>query len=378
MNRARYNITVIIWVLLLAELLVWAIMVSLWWFVLRDAAGFRFNHPEFLRVLLIGPILCVILVLHALWRNGAISRFATSTTAAYSFPGISTGRLVLRFLLLRHGLGLIIVALADPQYGSRPQEVKSSGVDVVIAVDVSNSMLAEDLKPDRMESARRALSRLIDQLHGDRLGLIVFAGEAFVQLPITTDRSAARLFLAGVNTNAVPTQGTAIGEAIELARESFDAERPGGKAIIVITDGENHEDDAEGAAREAAKAGIVVHTIGMGTPQGAPLPVRRNGQLTGFRKDASGTTIVSRLNEEMLIRIAAAGNGTYVRATERSTGVEELVDDLRAMEGSETGTWQYTSYDAQFQYPLGLGLLLILFSLAVPGSGSIRTRLSYT
>ncbi len=279
-------------------------------------------------------------------------------------PGNSSVRVLLRFLLFRHGLSFLVVAAAGPQFGTKYEEVKSEGIDLVVAMDVSNSMDCEDLRPSRMEAARRALSQLIDKMRGDRLGIVVFAGEAFVQLPITNDRSAAKLFLGTVGTNSVGTQGTAIGAAIELARESFDMDTPGSKAVIVITDGENHEDDAEGAAREAAAAGIVVHTVGMGTPEGGPLPVKRNGQVVGFRKDGSGNTVVSRLNEPMLQRISAEGNGAYVRATAASTGIEALVADLRNMDTSEKGTFTFTAHEDQFQYPLGIGLCMILLALA--------------
>ena len=224
-------------------------------------------------------------------------------------------------------------------------------------------MICEDLKPNRIGAARLALERLIDRMHGDRLGIVVFAGEAFVQLPITTDRSAAKLFLSTIGTNSVSTQGTAIGTAIELAARGFDTESAAGKGIIVITDGENHEDDAEGAARTAHEAGIVVHTIGMGTPQGGPIPVRRNGQLTGFRKDRGGSTVVSRLDENMLQRIADAGGGSYIRATDRSTGMEELAEELRTMDRTETGSYRFTAHADQFQYPLGLGMILLLIGM---------------
>src|SRR5690606_18068387 len=274
---------------------------------------FRFERPSILRALAIGPILLLIHLTYMHWRNRAMQRFANSATRPHAVRSVSTTRSVLQFLFIRHGLGLVVIALAGPQLGTRLEEVRSEGVDVMVCIDVSNSMVAQDLKPSRMQIAQRTLSQLIDRLQGDRLGMIVFAGEAFVQLPITTDRSAARLFLASVNTDAVSTQGTAIGAAIELAHRSFDLDTPGSRAIIVISDGENHEDDAEGAARAAAKDGIVVHTIGMGTPQGAPLPIERNGRRIGFRKDAEGNTVVSRLNEPMLTEIAAAGNGTYVR-----------------------------------------------------------------
>jgi Ca-activated chloride channel family protein len=376
MSHGRYHIARALWILLLVEIIVATVLLGIWWYVLQGAAAFRFERPEWLPYLLIGPGLSVIFILHLLWRQRAMLRFSSARTLVHAFQGISTTRILVQFLLFRHGLTFILLALASPQFGSRLEEVKSQGVDVVVAVDVSNSMKAQDLKPDRMEVARRALSRLIDKLHGDRLGIVIFAGEAYVQLPITTDRSAARLFLSSISTSSVPVQGTAIGAAISTAQECFDLERPGGKAIIVITDGENHEDDAEGAAREAAKAGILVHTIGMGTPQGAPLPIERNGQITGFRKDRNGNTVVSRLNEQMLIRIAAAGNGSYVRATERSIGIEELVAELRSLDATETGSWQYTAHEAQFQYPLGIGLLSIIVSLMMSDRkrSQLRTR----
>ncbi len=364
-RRGTYRITMAGVVVLITEVFTAVAFIAFWFLLFRATQAFRFERPELLKALWVGPVLGIIFILHLLWRDRALARFASTNTLLHAVPGVSTTRMVLRFLCFRHGLGFVIIALAHPQYGTRLEEVRSQGVDIMVAIDVSNSMLAEDLKPNRMESARRALSRLLDQLRGDRLGMVVFAGDAFVQLPITTDRSAARLFLNSVNTDAVPTQGTAIGTAIDLAHRSFDLEQPGSRAIIVITDGEDHEDDAEGAARAAAEDGIVVHTIGMGTPQGGPLPIRRGGQLTGFRKDAQGNTVVSRLDESMLLRIASAGNGTYVRATDRGAGMEELVEELRAMDPADTGTWRTAAHRSQFQYPLGLGLFLILVSMSI-------------
>lgn len=348
---------------IVVELFAWAVMLTAWWVLKDQVPGFKFDRPELLKLQLAGPVLVLLFLLDLAWRNRALRRFADDGTRGRMVPGLSGTRVVLRFLLLRLGLGLVVVALAAPMYGTRMEMVKAKGIDLMVCVDVSNSMLCEDLGPNRMEVARRAMAQLTDQLKGDRMGIIVFAGEAFVQLPITTDRSAAKLFLDGVNTEAVSTQGTAIGAAIDLARESFDPASVAGKAIIVITDGENHEDDAEGAARAAAEAGIVVHTVGMGSPQGGPLPVRRNGQLTGYRKDRNGNTVISRLNEEMLKRIAAAGNGAYVRATERSAGINELLGDLRAMDTREAGSFRYTAHEDQYRYPLGAGLLLILIGM---------------
>jgi len=362
--KGTYHWGVVAVVVLVAELLAAVVWAVTWYLLDREVAAFRIERPEVLWAMLAGPVLALLFLIELAWRNRALQRFASADTLARMVPGNSSVRVLLRFLLFRHGLSFLVVAAAGPQFGTKYEEVKSEGIDLVVAMDVSNSMDCEDLRPSRIEAARRALSQLIDKMRGDRLGIVVFAGEAFVQLPITSDRSAAKLFLGTVGTNSVGTQGTAIGAAIELAKESFDAETPGSKAIIVITDGENHEDDAEGAARDAAAAGIVVHTVGMGTPEGGPLPVKRNGQVVGFRKDGAGNTVVSRLNESMLQRIAAEGNGAYVRATAASTGIEALVADLRNMDTSEKGTFTFTAHEDQFQYPLGIGLCMILLALA--------------
>ena len=362
--KGTYRWGVVATVVLVLELLAAVVWAGTWYLLDREVAAFRIERPDVLWAMLGGPVLAVLFLIELAWRNRALQRFASAGTLARMVPGNSSVRVLLRFLLFRHGLSFLVVAAAGPQFGTKYEEVKSEGIDLVVAMDVSNSMDCEDLRPSRIEAARRALSQLIDKMRGDRLGIVVFAGEAFVQLPITNDRSAAKLFLGTVGTNSVGTQGTAIGAAIELAKESFDADSPGSKAIIVITDGENHEDDAEGAARDAAAAGIVVHTVGMGTPEGGPLPVKRNGQVIGFRKDGAGNTVVSRLDESMLQRIAAEGNGAYVRATAASTGIEALVADLRNMDTSEKGTFTFTAHEDQFQYPLGIGLCMILMALA--------------
>lgn len=362
--KGTYRWGVVATVVLVLELLAAVVWAGTWYLLDREVAAFRIERPDVLWAMLGGPVLAVLFLIELAWRNRALQRFASAGTLARMVPGNSSVRVLLRFLLFRHGLSFLVVAAAGPQFGTKYEEVKSEGIDLVVAMDVSNSMDCEDLRPSRIEAARRALSQLIDKMRGDRLGIVVFAGEAFVQLPITNDRSAAKLFLGTVGTNSVGTQGTAIGAAIELAKESFDADSPGSKAIIVITDGENHEDDAEGVARDAAAAGIVVHTVGMGTPEGGPLPVKRNGQVIGFRKDGAGNTVVSRLDESMLQRIAAEGNGAYVRATAASTGIEALVADLRNMDTSEKGTFTFTAHEDQFQYPLGIGLCMILMALA--------------
>ena len=363
--RPPYRMSAIVGTVLVIEMITTLVLLAAGWFLLYDLPGFRFERPMLLWGLLGGPLLVVIHLLHMVWRNRALARFAAPLTRSRMVPGASALRTTLRFLLQRHGMGLVIIALAGPQFGERMEEVKAVGIDVVVAVDVSNSMDCEDLRPSRIDVARRSLSQLIDRLQGDRLGIVVFAGEAFVQLPITTDRSAARMFTASVDTRTVGTPGTAIGAAIQLATRSFSPDAPGSRAIIVITDGENHEDDAEGAARKAAEAGIVVHTIGMGTVQGGPIPLKRNGQVQGFRKDREGRTVVSVLNEDMLRRIASAGNGLYLRASNTSSGITELVDQLRTMDTTETGTYRFTAHEDRFQVPLALGILMLIWGLTI-------------
>lgn len=375
-DPGRYQVGRIALGVLLIELLAALLFVGGLWLLDREMPSFRWERPDLLWALAIGPVLSLLFLLDLGWRNRALARFAEARTLPRMVQGISTFRTTLRFLLLRHGLGFAVLAAAGPQFGTRMEEVKVESIEVVVAIDVSNSMACNDLAPDRMEVARRAMARLIDRLQGDRLGIIVFAGEAYVQLPITSDRTAAKLFLSTIGTNSVGIQGTAIGTAIDLARESFDQALTGGRAIIVITDGEDHEDDAEGAARRAAENGIVVHTIGMGTPQGGPIPIIRGKQVTGFRKDREGTTVITRLDEDMLRRIAAAGGGTYVRANERSQGLEEIVEDLRNLEpGATSGsTYRFAAHEDQFQYPLAVSILLISLSLWLAERRMPRTK----
>ncbi|MEO5584671.1 MAG: VWA domain-containing protein, partial [Flavobacteriales bacterium] len=295
----------------------------------------------------------------------AMHRFSSDPLITAMVPGVSSWRSALKFLLLRHGLSFAIVALAGPQMGTRLEEITAKGVDVVVALDVSNSMLAEDLKPDRMEVAKRALSQLIDRMSGDRLGIVVFAGEAYTQLPITADRSAAKLFLNSIGPDLVRAQGTAIGAAIDQARKSFGNDAAKGKTIIVISDGESFEDDGMAAAKRAAAEGIVVNTIGMGSPDGAPIPMRRNGQLIGFKKDKDGQTVITKLNEEVLSSVASAGNGEYIHATSGDTGVNTLIAKLRGMDQTDLGTYKFAGHEDRFQYFLAVACAMIFLGMLI-------------
>ena len=361
----RYQLGVIATATIVFELVSWAIWLTAFWLLTTQVPAFRLERPWLLWAMFGGIVLLLLYLADIGWKNRAMARFANSDVLSRMVPGVSGSRSLFRFLFLRHGLSFVIVAMAGPQFGTRREEVKAKGVDLVVALDVSNSMLAEDLKPSRMEVARRALAQLIERLHGDRLGIVVFAGEAYTQLPITSDRSAAGLFLSSVGPGMVPTQGTAIGAAIELAQKSFDTEDATSKSIIVISDGESHEDDAEAAARKAAEAGIVISTIGMGTPQGAPIPIRQGNLISGYKKDKEGATVVSKLNEDMLRRIAAAGNGQYVRATSQDAGIDALVTDLRKMDQTDTGTFRYAGHEDRYRVFLAIGCALIFASLVI-------------
>jgi Ca-activated chloride channel family protein len=297
------------------------------------------------------------------WRKNARNRFAESALLDQLMPRHSNLKYRLKFIFFILGYTLLLIGIANPQIGTKLEEVKREGIDLIVALDVSNSMKAEDLSPNRLERAKRAMLQLVEELKSDRLGIIVFAGQAYTQLPITTDYAAAKLFLGTIDTDMIPTQGTAIGAAIDLAMESFDYEQGGNKALIIVTDGENHEDDAITAAEEALNKGIKVFTIGMGTPNGAPIPVFKRGKQIGFRQDNSGNTIVSSLNEEMLGDIAASGDGMYIRATNSNAGFERILDELSGLEKSEFESQIYTDYEDRFQFFIGASLLFFLLSI---------------
>lgn len=325
---------------------------------------FRIANPEYLYALVLIPALMVFYWYFRRQRRKALAQFGQKEILSILMPNASIARPAIKFAVLLIALASIIVGIARPQFGSQLKTVKREGIELILALDVSNSMMAEDIKPNRLESSKRAISQLVDKLSDDKIGLIVFAGEAYTQLPITSDYVSAKLFLQSINTQIVPTQGTAIGAAIDLAAKSFSPQFTGSKVIIVITDGENHEDDAEGAAAKAAKEGIIVHTIGMGLPSGALIPVNSNGQ-SGYMKDNSGNTIVTKLDEPMLQKIAQAGKGMYIRANNSQVGLNTLYKEVSNMKKTEMESQIYADYDDKFQYFIGLGLFLILLDFLI-------------
>lgn len=279
-------------------------------------------------------------------------QFGDSQVVSRLMLDVSPFRMHLKFALILITTAAVLLALANPQIGSKLEKAQRKGVDIVIALDVSNSMLAQDIQPSRIERARQSISRLIDELENDRIGLIVFAGKAYTQLPITTDYAAAKMMLSTVGPGMVPVQGTAIGQAIDLASVSFKNEKSG-KAIIIITDGENHDDDAIEKATEAAKAGIRVYTIGMGLAEGGPIPVYKDGEITGFKKDKAGSTIITRLDETMLTKIAEAGNGIYVRASNTQAGLRKVFEEISRLEKVTVDTKSFSDYEDRFSILCG-------------------------
>ncbi|MEE4258123.1 MAG: VWA domain-containing protein [Bacteroidales bacterium] len=326
----------------------------------------RFENTEYIYLLLFIAVLMLVFWFYNIWKRKAKKRFGDRQIVHTLMPNESKSKQYIKFILVLLAFIVFVIGIINPQVGSKLEKVKREGIDLMLVLDVSNSMLAEDIKPNRLERSKMAISSLIDKLQGDRIGIIIFAGNAYKQLPLTTDYSAARLFLSAVDTKIVPSQGTAIGEAINMAVESFDEEGEHNKAIIVITDGENHEDDAIGAATASADIDIKVFTIGMGLPDGSPIPLyNQYGNQTGFKKDRQGQTIVTKLNEDMLRQIAAAGNGSYARANNASTGLRKIFDDISQIEKKEIETKQFTDYEDRFQYYLAAALILLLIELLI-------------
>lgn len=325
----------------------------------------KFAHNEYIVLLLVLVVFAIAYWLFRVWLKKARLRFGEPEVVSKLMPEYSASKPTLKFIVVILAGLFLIVGIIDPQIGSKLEKVKREGIDLYLVLDVSNSMLAEDIKPNRLERSKLAISSLIDKLQGDRVGIIIFAGNAYKQLPLTTDYSAAKLFLSAVDTKIVPTQGTAIGEAIEMATVSF-GETDHNKAIIIITDGENHEDDAIGAAKTANDLGISVFTIGMGLPEGAPIPLYNSyGTQTGFKKDKKNTTVITKLNEDMLRQIAAAGGGAYARANNASTGLKRIFEDISDIDKKEIETRQFTDYEDRFQIFLAIAILLLIIELLI-------------
>lgn len=321
---------------------------------------FRFANPELLYLLAAVPAAVAIYVFVMFRRRKRLARFGNIETLRQLMPDVSVARNNFKFILFLTALTLAVLAAARPQFGSKLREEKSKGVELMIAVDVSNSMLAEDFEPSRLERTKYAIDKLFDGLHQERVGVVVFAGEAKVQLPVTSDYRMAKAFAKRISPSLVSEQGTAIGKALSTAMLSFAGDSERSRAIILITDGETHDADALEAARRAAEEGIKVFTIGIGTPEGAP--IRIDGD---FIRDEKGEMVVSKLNEQMLEQIAATTDAAYVRASKQSIGLGEIVDKINEMEQAELSTLRFEEFNEQFPYLLWIALALLVLDVFI-------------
>ncbi len=321
---------------------------------------FRFQHPEalylFLLLLPLGGLFAWFL-----WgRAQAIERLGASSLVARLMPERPKSKHTVKFVLIGLAFCALVLALANPQMGRKTETVQREGVDLFVALDISRSMLAEDVKPRRLDRTKQFLGQLIDRLGGDRVGLVVFAGYPYLQVPMTTDYAALRSILRTVDTDLAGTQGTNIGAAIEMAEETFDRIDSKHRVVLIISDGEDHEQEAVEVARAAAKKGTTIFTVGVGTSQGAPVPEVVQGRRMGFKKDAQGNTVISKLNQPMLRELARIGNGNYYQLSGGSDPVSQLRNALAALEKKQYEEQSFTDYEDQYQWILAIALLLLV------------------
>ncbi len=327
---------------------------------------FRFDNVMYLYLLWLIPILIAFYVMVFRWKKAALQRFGNLELIKKLTQSISRQRQVGKISLLLLAILFMILALAKPQIGTKLEEVKREGVDILIAIDVSLSMQAEDIKPNRLEKAKHMVSNLIDLLQGDRVGLIAFAGVPFVQCPLTLDYGAAKMFLEIMDTNLIPQPGTAIGAAIMKAMETFDQRERKHKVLILITDGEDHEGEPLKAAELAEKDGVVIHTVGIGSVQGVPIPLyNESGRNVGFKKDRDDQVVTSKLDEITLEKIALQTGGKYYRATGSESELRKLYDEISKMEKKELASLKFSQYEDRFQYLLIIALVLLVAEVFV-------------
>ena len=319
---------------------------------------FRFEEPAYLYLLLLLPLSILFYLFSDYIRKNRIKKIGDPELIGLLMPDVSNYRPEIKSGLILICISLFSFLLARPQFGSKLENIKRKGVEIMIAVDISNSMLATDLQPSRIEKAKRLVARLVDKLENDKVGMIVFAGDAFTQLPITSDYISAKMFLESINPSLINKQGTAIGAAINLASRSFTPQEGVGKAIIIITDGENHEGGVTNAVKEAVDKGIQVHVLGVGSANGAPIPLDGTND---FRRDSEGNVIVTRLNEEMCKEIAKEGNGVYVRVDNTNSAEKTINDEIAKMAKIDINSKIYTEFDEQFQ-AIAWIILFLLFT----------------
>lgn len=326
---------------------------------------YELDNPYYFYFLALIPVVIVLYLALALWKKRARKSFGDPELLEKLAPERSSIKAMVKFVLALLIIAALSVGLVNPKIGTSLETVKREGVDIVFAIDVSKSMLAEDVRPNRLEKAKQLVSRTLDNLVSDRVGMIIYAGSAYPQLPITTDYSAARLFLKSVDTDIIPSQGTAIADALEMASSYYDDEDQKNRVLVILTDGEDHEEGVLEAAEKAKEQGIKIFTIGIGTDRGAPIPDMRNGRNIGYKKDRNGEVVVSKLNTDVLKEIAKETNGAYLNGTNTREVVEFLMESISDMEKKEFEATVFADYESQFQWFLGLALLLLILDVFV-------------
>jgi Ca-activated chloride channel homolog len=329
--------------------------------------SFRFEHIVFLWGLAIIPLIILLYLLNSYWQKKTVRKFGNPEMVLRHIPLRSKTKKRVKLIMVLLAYAFTILAIANPQIGTEKSEAKKKGIDVMIALDVSRSMLAQDIMPNRLERSRQFISRLIGKLDKDRIGFIIFAGNAYLQMPLTIDHSAAKVFIKTVNTNTVPTQGTALADAIQLSREAFNRNQLKYKALILITDGEDHEDH-EGLVEEvkqAAKEGLLIFTIGVGSAKGAPIPQYNGKYLSGYKKDKNGNIILSKLDETTLKEIALESGGGYFHFSGSNEQLNELVKKLNNLETKEIERVNVDNYTSYFQFPLLLALIFLMIDMLI-------------
>lgn len=325
-------------------------------------------QPLYLLLILLIPLMFISYWLMRRWRKRRIARFGDPDLVSSLAPLVPRRKGWLKLTLLSLALLFFAIGMARPQLGAILKEKQVKGAEIMVVLDVSNSMLAEDYSPNRLERAKLAISKLVDELQGDRIGLIIFAGESFVQLPVTSDYVSAKIFLNSITTESVPVQGTAMGDAIRTAIKSFTSESENSRAIILITDGENHEDDPVSAAKDAVDMGARVFCIGVGSPEGKPIPM--DG---GLLKDNDGNIVVTRLDEKTLRDVASAGRGLYVRAGNTEFGLNPVIDEIRSLDAKDFQSVVFEEYDEQYMYFFAIALIFMLIEFMISDTRNRRS-----
>ena len=317
----------------------------------------------YLWLLLLIPVVLLVYLVFRIWQKRARSKFAKPELLGYLSPNRSSFKPLLKVLLIVFAVAALVVGLVNPKIGSQLETVKREGVDIVFAVDVSKSMEAEDIAPSRLEKSKQLVRQIIGNLGSDRVGIIAYAGSAFPQLPITTDYGSAEMFLESLNTDMISSQGTAIGDAIDLATGFFDDNQQTNRVMFILSDGEDHGGNIEDMARQAAEAGIRIYTIGVGTTKGGPIPIKRNGVIQNYKKDNQGETVITKLDPSTLREIAEEANGEYIDGSVTAEVTEKVQEELLTIEKTEFEAKQFADYKSQFQWFVGLAILLLLLDV---------------